>query len=144
MGDYEVITSGSQLKKLVEKKSEPIMKKYDLRTVELEILIFLFQRIYGDTAKEIIKMKHMSKAHVSKSIENLKSRGFILLSEDLEDRRIVHLELTQKADEVIKESLAARDECRSIMFRGISDKEQEFINQILKRVSCNIIEELKK
>lgn len=144
MGDYEMIISGTQLKKLLEKKSEPIMKKNDLRTVELEILIFLFQKIYGDTAKEIIKMKHMSKAHISKSIDNLKSRGFILLNEDYEDHRIVHMELTQKADEVIKESLAVRDECRNIMFRGISEKEQDLINQILKRVSCNINEELKK
>ena len=54
--EYEVLTLGTELKKLLEKKSEPLMKKYDLRKIELDILAYLSTNACGDTAKEIMKM----------------------------------------------------------------------------------------
>ena len=77
--EYEVLTLGAELKKLLEKKSEPLMQKYGLRKIELDILAYLASGHYGDTAKDIMGQKHISKAHVSKSIDNLKALGFIRL-----------------------------------------------------------------
>ena len=85
--EYEVLTLGAELKKLLEKKSEPLMQKYGLRKIELDILEYLASGHYGYTAKDIMGQKHISKAHVSKSIDNLKALGFIRLHEDREDHR---------------------------------------------------------
>lgn len=40
METNEIVLSGLQLKKLMMRKVEPIMKAYDLRPVELDLLFF--------------------------------------------------------------------------------------------------------
>ena len=95
--EYDILNLGQQLKKLLEKKSMPIMQKYDLRKVELDILSFFsIQEREGDTAKDIMLTKRISKAHVSKSVDNLKRRGYISLEEDKKDHRRIHISLTEE------------------------------------------------
>ena len=53
MDAYDLITSGVQLRKLITKYVEPIMKEYGLRPVELDILEFI-TRENLTTAKEIM------------------------------------------------------------------------------------------
>ena len=78
--EYEILTLGQLLKKLLEKRSLPIMEQYGLRKVELDILsFFAIQERQGDTAKDIMLTKHISKSHISKSVDNLKKRGYIVL-----------------------------------------------------------------
>ena len=78
METSEIVLSGIQLKKLMEHMELPIMEKYQLRPVELDILVFLYHS-KGNTAKEIMKKKCISKAHISKSIDNLYSKGYVKL-----------------------------------------------------------------
>ena len=70
MDAYDLITSGVQLRKLITKYVEPIMKEYGLRPVELDILE-LITRENLTTAKEIMLRRHISKSHISKSLEHL-------------------------------------------------------------------------
>ncbi|MCD7929561.1 MAG: MarR family transcriptional regulator [Clostridiales bacterium] len=88
-----IIASGTQLKKLISKKSEPAQHRYHLRPVELNILLLLHANPHIDTAKDIMNRLHVSKAHVSQSLDHLKSGGFISLLEDPQDRRVFHIQL---------------------------------------------------
>lgn len=142
--EYEVLTLGAELKKLLEKKSEPLMQKYGLRKIELDILAYLASGHYGDTAKDIMGQKHISKAHVSKSIDNLKALGFIRLHEDREDHRFNHIFLMEKSDAVIKDFLKVHEECWHVLLHGISEEERIFLDQICGRMQQNITEELRK
>ena len=142
--EYEVLTLGAELKKLLEKKSEPLMQKYGLRKIELDILAYLASGHYGDTAKDIMGQKHISKAHVSKSIDNLKALGFIRLHEDREDHRFNHIFLMEKSDAVIKDFLKVHEECWHVLLHGISEDERIFLDQICGRMQQNITEELRK
>ena len=101
METNDLVMSGAQLKKLMAKKVEPIIQECDLRPVELDILVFLHSEKTIDTAKGIIQKKHLSKAHISKSIDNLRSKGFIRISEDDSDHRVLHISLTERSEEVI-------------------------------------------
>ena len=49
--------------------------------------------------------KNLSKAHISKSVDNLRAKGFVVLTEDENDRRKRHIELTEKAVEAAKNML---------------------------------------
>ena len=82
METNDIVMSGVQLKKLISKKAEPVMEEYDLRSVELDILVFLHNEKNVDTAKGIIERKHLSKAHISKSIDNLRTGEFIQITDD--------------------------------------------------------------
>lgn len=138
----EIVMPGIQLKKLFAKLYVPIMEKYSLRPVEIDIIMFLHKHDI-DTAKDIIQSNHLSKAHVSKSIDNLKAGGFIEIVEDENDRRVLHINLTDKAGEVIEMANEVFEECRKIMTRDISQEEMDTVNNVMKKVIDNINKELK-
>lgn len=142
METNEVVMSGIQLKKLIEKKVEPIMQEYGLRPVELDILVFLHREKGIDTAKGIIQKKHLSKAHISKSIDNLRSKGYIDLSEDENDHRMIHIKLTDMSKEVVNKVIAVYVECKDIMQRGISPEELEVVKRVISKMNQNINREL--
>lgn len=136
--EYEILTLGTELKKLLEKKSEPLMKKYDLRKIELDILAYLSSESCGDTAKEIMEKKHISKAHVSKSIDNLKNHGLITLNEDSKDHRYLHITLSKRAKDIVAEFMEVHKECKRIIFSEITEEERTQISNICKKMQENI------
>ncbi|MDD6194556.1 MAG: winged helix DNA-binding protein [Lachnospiraceae bacterium] len=140
----DVVMSGAQLKKLISRKVEPLMQEYDLRPVELDILVFLQKEKSVDTAKGIIEKKHLSKAHISKSIENLRAGGFIQIAEDENDRRILHINLTDKSNEVIRKVNEIYTQCKEIMERGISKEDLEILRKVIAQVNENINRELEE
>ena len=140
--EYDILNLGQQLKKLLEKKSMPIMQKYDLRKVELDILSFFsIQEREGDTAKDIMLTKRISKAHVSKSVDNLKRRGYISLEEDKNDRRI-HISLTEEGNQVLQEFTEVRKRCKEILFQNITKEEMYLMIQVMEKMQRNVNEEL--
>lgn len=142
METNEVVMSGVQLKKLVSRKVEPIMQDCDLRPVELDILVLLHQKKNIDTAKAIMQSRHLSKAHISKSVENLRSRGFIEIVEDEGDHRILHIVLTEQSREVIGKVVKVYEECRQIMERDISKEEIDVLKKVISKMNENINREL--
>lgn len=139
-----IIMSGVQLKKLIAKKVEPLIEEYDLRTVELDILLFLSREKGRNTAKEIMNKKHLSKSHISKSIDNMRVRGFIEVCEDEDDHRILHIILTKKSEEVIQKAEKIYENCRKIVQEGITEKEMEIVSAVINKMSRNINRELEK
>lgn len=137
-----MVTSGMQLKKMIEKKVKPVMEEYGLRPVELEILVFLSREHAIDTAKEIIQRTPFSKAHISKSLDNLRTKGFISLNEDEHDHRILHIHLAEKSEEAVKRVSRIYEECREIMQRGISQEDLEIVKKVILKMNENINREL--
>lgn len=141
--EYEILTLGQLLKKLLEKRSLPIMEQYGLRKVELDILsFFAIQERQGDTAKDIMLTKHISKAHISKSVDNLKKRGYIVLEEDVLDHRKIHISLTTEGTKVLEQFMQIRNECKEILFQHITQTEKEVLVQILEKMKKNVAEKL--
>lgn len=142
--EYETIILGTQLKRLLEKKAEPLMAKYALREVEFEILAYLSDERKRDTAKDIMKRKHISKAHISKSVENLRAKGFIRLEEDAEDRRMLHICPTEAAKQVVEDFLKVHNECKEILFYHVTEQEKEMLTKVFYKMQNNVSRELEK
>ncbi len=133
-----IIASGTQLKKLISKKSEPAQRRYHLRPVELNILLLLHADPHIDTAKDIMNHLHVSKAHVSQSLDHLKSSGFICLLEDPQDRRVLHIQLRQAAIDAALEMQAIYAECWALAIRDISPEEVSVLLRVAQKMSDNI------
>ena len=142
MRDSMISTCGMKMRKLLDKKSEVLAQKYGVRNVELEILLFLYHSPCGDTAKDIVEEKNLSKAHISKSVDNLRAKGFVILTEDKNDRRKRHIELTEKAVEAAKDMLEVHNECRQIVMRYVTDDEKAVMNQVMEKMIRSLDEEL--
>lgn len=144
MNENKIIVLGYQVKRLIEKRSERIMREYGLRRVELDILMFLHCSAVRNTAKDIMQEEHISKAHISKSVENLRQRGFIVLSEDPQDHRIWHIDLTERAKQAAEEVKAVREACRSVIYRGISQERLDMMEDVLADMIENTTQELER
>ena len=86
----------ARARRLTEQVCRELTQQSGLRLVELDILYYLSRGHAGDTARDIIGAKHLSKAHISKSVDNLRRTGCVTLREDAADRRCLHLCLTDK------------------------------------------------
>ncbi|MCD8342272.1 MAG: MarR family transcriptional regulator [Clostridiales bacterium] len=143
MNENDVIATSFLMKRLFERRSKALLDAYQLRMIELNILLFLFHSQGAPTATDIIKAKHISKAHVSKSIERLHRQGFITLYEDEGDRRILRIQLMPQADEVIEQAVQIRSECKDAMLEGVTEEELASLGTVLRKIACNIDDALK-
>lgn len=141
MDAYDLITSGAQIRKLITKYVEPIMHEYDLRPVELDILEFI-TRENLTTSKEIMLRRHISKSHISKSLDHLLERGFINMTEDENDHRIMRITLTQDSYKVISRVNDVYEQCKNVLLRGISDEEMHIFRKVIHKMNNNVDEEL--
>ena len=139
--DFETLLNGQQFKKLYEKMSNLITEKYDLHKIEIEILLFLRRGQY-DTARDIAETKYFSKAHISQAIEHLTACGYLVGKPDVQDRRCIHLLLTENAEPVCEELLKLRNDLMKIVYKDISEEEKEVMRRVAKKIARNINEEL--
>lgn len=142
--EYEILGTGQQLKKLMERACMQMMDVYGVRNVELEILFFLAHAGKQDTAKDISNTHHFSKAHISKSVDNLRQRGYIILAEDKEDHRCLHIQITPRGLPVIREYEQIRLQVVEKLFMGVTEEERSCMRNVLKKVMGNIDAELER
>ena len=141
MDAYDLITSGLQLRKLINKYVEPIMQECGLRPVELDILE-LITRENLTTSKEIMLRRHLSKSHISKSLEHLLEKGFIRMTEDEKDHRIMRITLTDDSYRVIRLVNDVYEQCKNILLRGISEEKMYIFRDVIHKMNNNVDEEL--
>ena len=139
--EFETLLYGQQFKKLYEKMSNLITEKYGLHKVEIEILLFL-KKGKGDTARDIAENKVFSKAHISHAIDHLMECGYLVGKLDGQDRRCVHLVLTEEAEPVCEELLKMRENLMNTVCQGITEEERLMMRQVAKKIACNISKEL--
>lgn len=144
LNELELLMSGHQFKKIFEKKYEGIMKKYDLRKIEIEILHFIANCGENDTARDIANIQYISKAHISNSIDDLTQKKYISVIEDCQDRRRFHLRLTETAKPIIEEIEMIRKQIFDILFQNVTEDERQILIKICHRITQNISEELHK
>lgn len=141
--ELELLITGRQFQKMCEREYETIRKKYDLRKVELDMLYFLDYFQEARTAKDIAKMRQVSKAHISSAVENLVERRLLETREDPEDRRRMLLELTEAGGEIVKEVALIRKRMTEIVYDGITDQEKQVMQQAAKKMMQNMQKEIK-
>lgn len=90
--DILLVVQGAR--RMLEHASRGLLRQSGLRLVELDVLCFLANAGAGDTARDISEARKISKAHISKAVDNLRRAGCITLRHDEEDRRCLHLSLT--------------------------------------------------
>ena len=144
--DYnvEILFNGQQFKKFYERIYNQISKKYDLTKIEIEILLFLEKNQSYDTAKDIVELKFYAKSHVSKAIDSLIHKGYVLGILDEQDRRCVHLKIADAAEQIVREANEMRRNLINILFKDITLEEKRIMESVAKKIKNNIKEAMEK
>lgn len=135
---FELLIMGQQFKKLYEKCYGHIMQTYGLKKIDIDVLYFLSHSGKQDTAKDIANLIYVSKAHVSKAIENLHQKAFIDLIADPSDRRYVHIRISASGQQIVDEIKQIRTKTEKILFDGISPEDRELLLRLSYQIADNI------
>ena len=77
-----------------------VCEKYQLRQMEYDILMFLYNNPQRNTAADIVRYRKSTKSHVSMSLKVLEEKGLIERRIDKDNRKRVEIYLLDSADDV--------------------------------------------
>lgn len=117
---------------------EPLCKKWELTRNELDVMLFLANNPAYDRAVDIVNNRGLSKSHVSLSINSLESRGLLRREEDPNDRRTVHLKLTETAKPIAEAGQMAQRRFFSYLHQDVSREQIELMIDFARKVNENI------
>lgn len=132
---FENITS---FKNLYIDVMTPVCEKYDLSFMELTVLMFLHNNPNHDTATEIVKLRRLTKSHVSISVRSLIEKGLLSGEQNENDRRTIHLHLTEASKPIIADGTVGQRNFASIMFDGFTQEDICRMDELVQRIVHNV------
>lgn len=134
----EILLYGHLYKKIFEKYMLPIRKKYDLRQIDIEILYLLYCSGEHNTSSDIVKSQLFTKGHISQSASRLEQMGFIAIVSDENDRRCMHLRLTDEALPVLEQIVSVKNTMYDMIFKDITEEEKKVMNAAINKIESNM------
>ena len=117
---------------------EPVCKKFNLTHMEFVIIMFLYNNPIYDTAADIVKYKRLTKSHVSNEIKKLTDRRLLTQVYDANNRKSIHLSLTEEAKEIAKIGREYQESFQEVSLKGFSDEEIDTLISYIERINNNI------
>lgn len=134
----EAMLQGGPFKKLLEEQIAELRQKYDMKKAELEILYFLSKCGSYNTSKDIHYQLMMNKGHISQAVDSLCKRHYIIATPDQQDRRYIHYQLSDSAQQIVEEMAKKRLEMDRRIVEGISEEDLEIFRAVSEKIRKNI------
>lgn len=127
-----------QARKSYGKALEPLCQRRQLTRSELDVMLFLYNNPGFDRAADIVSRRGIAKSHVSLSVATLTDRGLLERQTRPEDRRTIHLKLTEEGQRIAREARALQEAFFTRLFAGITREELALWLQIIEKVQKNV------
>lgn len=134
----EVALKGEEFKRLLGNQFTEIRKEYGLKSVDIEILLYLSHCKNENTPSDIFRRIRINKGHISQGIDNLIHKGYISPLSDSEDRRVVHYIVNDSSKEVIDAIIPIKKNLEKRIFNGLSKEEISQYKEITYKILKNI------
>ena len=138
----DILTTSWLFHQLYSRKIGKAASCHDISKTEADILLFLQNNPDFDTAKDIVNIRGIAKSYVSKSIDILANKTFLITSPDSKDRRVTHLQLTKEAEAALIDLKEAQEEVFTLITRNISEERKNEVRLAFRQIAANIKEEL--
>ena len=77
---WDYFTHARTLELLYHKLQSPVLARYQMTQIELDVLLFLANHPGLDTAKDIVEIRRLTKSHVSAAVEGLSRKAICCVS----------------------------------------------------------------
>ena len=84
----------------------PLLERMGWNMAEVHVLLFLANNPGRDTARDVATLRGLAKSQVSQAEEHLTDQGILRRCPDREDRRVIHLSITEKGSPLAEEARA--------------------------------------
>lgn len=129
---------------LYEKSVMPVCKTYGLTYMEFTVLMFLQNNPKYDTAAQLVKIRRLSKSHVSVSVKGLQEKGLVKGVYYPGNQKTLHLQLTEAAKPIVEAGLRAQREFGAMLVRGFSPEEVAQLQYLTDKLHENMKQEGKE
>lgn len=131
------------LMKLQEKYLESVRDEFNLSRIEIIILTFLHNNPSYDSARDIVEFRMLQRGNVSAAVDTLEKKGYLTRYIDSDDKRIVHLKLTEQTDDIVRAIEEKQEALVSCIFAGFSEDEKKNFAAYNARLYQNVMSHLK-
>lgn len=104
----ELLTANKKIMHVYESFCTPLCKKYQLNQSDLDLILFIANNPMYNTAKDVCEIRGIKKGIVSVTTERLVQSGYLIRKNDIHDRRIQRLCLTEKCQPIIADGRESR------------------------------------
>ncbi len=140
----DMLINGQLIKRLYEKQFEQTREQYHISQFELDILAFLANNPGFDTASDIVEIRMIAKSYVSTSVESLIKKGLIIRVPDKNDRRIIHLYLTENTAPILAYIRIGQDQFLNMLTAEMTSDEIKIFKELLAKIFNNVNRALEK
>ena len=120
--------------KYYDRQFLPLLERTGLSMREIHVLLFLVNHPGQDTARDVTERRGLAKSQVSQAVEVLTGMGLLARRADGEDRRVIHLEITEQGAPLAREAQAVQAACGRLLLAGLTEEERTVFLDLLERV----------
>lgn len=137
MNSTKLLQFSKQFGKYCDRRFAPLCAKHGLTMREVHVLLFLANNPCYTTARDITEYRGISKSQVSQAVDFLVEMGFLSRAADVEDRRIIHLAITDSGRPIAQEAQSLQAQCGTRLLEGLTDTQQTQLQELLDIVLDN-------
>lgn len=130
----QLLRASRQFKRYYEGRFACLLRREGLTMRELHVLLFLTNNPDRDTARDVVEMRGLPKSQVSGAVDLLVERGLLLRQADREDRRVVHLSLTEEGTILGREAREIQSACIRDILSPLTAAESAQFQILLEKV----------
>lgn len=123
---------------------ESVCREYTLTLTEATVISFLYNNPGKDTAADIVELRMLQKGNVSQAVESLVKKSLLIRKQDAEDRRKIHLSLTDKAEPVVEMVERVCREFHEEVFYGITPEKLHTFSEVNEQMEENVRKAIEK
>lgn len=120
-----------------ESCTKSVREYFDLTQMQFDVLMFLHNNPQFHTAAEIVKLRRLTKSHVSAALRDLEERGLISTTHTQQNRKSRHIALMDPAREICVAGLRAQEAFGRQLLHGFSQDEMELCRTLFLRMVQN-------
>ncbi len=136
----EMLHSAYVMKKAYDAMWDETTEKYGLTRVEIDVLAFLENNPERNAAHQIVEYRKIAKSHVSKAVDSLLARELLTAEKDANDRRCIHLTLTEKSREIVREIQGKQREYSNKLVGNMSEADLSTLLALMQKLVKNLSE----
>lgn len=126
---------------LYEKTVMPVCKAHGLTYMEFTVLMFLHNNPKYDTAAQLVKIRRLTKSHVSVSVKGLQEKGLVSGVYYPGNQKTLHLCLTEASVPIVEAGIAAQKEFGAKLVRGFTPEEVAQLQYLTSKLHENMNQE---
>ncbi len=135
----ELLTANKKIMHVYESFCIPLCKKYQLNQSDLDLILFIANNPMYNTAKDVCEIRGIKKGIVSVTTERLVQSGYLIRKNDIHDRRIQRLCLTEKCQPIIADGREMQTHFFTSITAGLTDEELKLYQELSEKIRNQVI-----